>query len=162
MVEVTVSCDANWDGRRSVGVSVGRQDYFKWQFGAAPTAEDVDPRLEWTVQLSVPSDRPLADEAEVAFWYRCHRGPLAEVVREAAEQLPQGIAGGIAGWSGEFPRTWGRVRVSVSACDSFQARRVAESLREFADAGLSLTGPRPVAVRDAVAPTEWLALRSEV
>lgn len=162
MVEVTVSCDANRDGRRSVGVSVGRRDYFEWQFGAVPTAEDFDPRLIWSIELRVPSDRPLTDEAEVAFWFRCHRGPLAEVVREAAEQLPLGIAASVAGWSGEFPRPWGCVRVTVSACDSFQARRVAESLREFADAGLSLTSPRPVAVRDAVAPTEWLALRSEV
>lgn len=161
MVEVTVTCDANRDGRRSVGVSVGRQDYFDWQFGAAPTAEDFDPRLEWTVELRAVSDRPLADEAEVAFWYRCHRGALADVAREAADRLPLGIAVGVAGWSGEFGRPWGQVRVTVSACDSSQARRVAEHLREFADAGLSPAGARPVAVRDAVAPAEWLALRSD-
>jgi hypothetical protein len=94
-----------------------------------PGSEESDPRLLWSIDVTVPvSDAPATQEA-AADWMGQHHTDFKRILERTAEEIEAGIDVDTLGWIWEDQRAEPPFRVSISAVRRFAALDIAKRIR---------------------------------
>jgi hypothetical protein len=147
MTEIGLYHNVRRDGRTSTGLVADGDDLVEWP--TPPLPEDLaslNPRLDWYLELVVPTASDVGSDDEARTWYEANRTGLKSAIETVAATLVAGMDGNAVKWTCPVPWPEGAGRFTVATGSTTAARRIGDYLKEFAQA--MLADPIPVAVHE--------------
>ena len=133
VTEMTFYHNVRLDGGRRTGVTAdGIRGLELFRPGPGDEDDLPDPRLAWSVTVTIPDDGVIATQEEVAEWLGRTSPAIAAALEKAAEDVPAGIDFGFRPWITRSNGLGRELTVTLSAMRVHDHQELGRNLHKLA------------------------------